>query len=532
MEFYSLAFVLFLAVFWLLSRLVPAKTRWCVLLAASLLFYLCLGGTNLLFLLTTAATVWGAGLAMEAAGRACKARLNALQEGAAEKQALRAARKAARQTLQRRKRLALLAGLLINFGILGYLKYWNVLWGAGGLLLPLGISFYTFQSISYLIDVYNEKYAAEKNFLHFLLFVSWFPQLLEGPIGRYDRLRPQFFEQNGRITADRAGRAALRILFGLMKKYAVADLLSGGIASIFDGGVSGVEGLPGSVIIFGILLYSAQQYCDFSGGIDIVMGVSSLFGVELTPNFRQPYFAVSLGDFWRRWHISLGAWMRDYVFYPLALLKPMQRFGKWAARRFGRHAGRTLPACAANLVVFFIVGVWHGAELHYVLWGLYNGLVIALSDLLAPTFARAAQALRLRTDTKAFHLFRILRTFIIVNIGWYFDRIVGLPETLICLRNSFTRFEADRFAWGIGNTIFAQTGTTRAYTLGGMAIAGAALLVVLADSVLRERGRDVYALLQSRAPVLRWAVCYAMLFLLLGSFMLVGNAGGFLYANF
>ena len=139
--------------------------------------------------------------------------------------------------------------------------------------------------------------------------------------------------------------------------------------------------IPGSVVVFGILLYSAQQYGDFSGGIDMVEAASSLFGVGMAENFRRPYFSVSLADFWRRWHITLGTWMRDYVFFPFALTKPMQRLGKWASERLGEHLGRTLPACVANILVFLIVGLWHGAEPHYVAWGLYNGVVIALADL-------------------------------------------------------------------------------------------------------------------------------------------------------
>ena len=128
-------------------------------------------------------------------------------------------------------------------------------------------------------------------------------------------------------------------------------------------------------------MYSFQQYADFSGGIDIVTGAAQLFGIELAPNFRQPYFSISLGDFWRRWHISLGSWMRDYVFYPFALLKPVQKLGKKISKRFGKHLGVVLPASIANILVFFLVGIWHGPEVHYILWGLYNGIVIALSDI-------------------------------------------------------------------------------------------------------------------------------------------------------
>ena len=173
--------------------------------------------------------------------------------------------------------------------------------------------------------------------------------------------------------------------------------------------------------LLAILLYSLQQYADFSGGIDMVLGVAQLYGIEMMPNFRQPYF-LPRWDFWRRWHISLGAWMRDYLFYPFALTKPMQRFGKWATSHWGKHFGRVLPAAVANLLVFAVVGIWHGPQAHYLAWGLYNGLVIALADLLEPAFKKLNTVLHIPTESRGWHVFRIVRTFIIVNIGWYFDR--------------------------------------------------------------------------------------------------------------
>ncbi len=144
----------------------------------------------------------------------------------------------------------------------------------------------------------------------------------------------------------------------------------------------------GAMTVVGVLAYSVQQYCDFSGGIDLVAGIAELFGIRLAENFKRPYFAVSLGDFWRRWHISLGAWMRDYVFYPFALCKPVARLSKAAKKRFGAAFARALPAALGNLLVFPLVGVWHGATSNYILWGLYNGVILALTALMEPTDKR------------------------------------------------------------------------------------------------------------------------------------------------
>lgn len=207
--------------------------------------------------------------------------------------------------------------------------------------MPLGISFYTFQAVGYLIDCYRGRHPAEKNFARFLLFISFFPQLVQGPINRYGELEPQFM---ARHTWDweRTKRALFLFAFGAMKKYAISNLTSPTIAAILD--VEDASSLTGAMALLAILLYSLQQYADFSGGIDMVLGVAQLYDIQMMPNFRQPYFSTSLGDFWRRWHISLGAWMRDYLFYPFALTKPMQRFGKWATKHGGKHFGRVLPA--------------------------------------------------------------------------------------------------------------------------------------------------------------------------------------------
>ena len=158
-------------------------------------------------------------------------------------------------------------------------------------------------------------------------------------------------------------------------------MLVGRISDIMDPNLTNI---PGFVILFGILMYSVYQYADFSGGIDMVLGVAELFDIKMMQNFKQPYFSTSLANFWQRWHISLGAWMRDYVFYPLALTKFFQKISKFFSVHAGKHVGRVIGACIANIVVFVLVGIWHGPELHFLIWGLYNGIIIALSDLCSP----------------------------------------------------------------------------------------------------------------------------------------------------
>lgn len=531
-DFYSLGFILFLGICLLCYYTICKKKQWVVALTASVAFYLYAGGKNFVALIFTAATVYlGARLMEKAEEKGKKREAEAKNDPAfaelssAEK---REQKKLRKEAVKKEKRVYLYVTLLLNLLILCYTKYWTVLFHHKlGLILPLGISFYTFQSIGYLVDIYNDKYPAEKSFPKFLLFVSWFPQLLQGPIGRYDALAHQFEEEH-KLSSDLLKKAIFLILLGCLKKYAIGDLLFDSISRILD---SDIAVKPGSILSFGIFLYSIQQYADFSGGIDMVTGISALFGIALAPNFRQPYFATSLGDFWRRWHISLGAFMRDYIFYPLALTKPMMDLGKNAGKKWGKHLGRVLPACIANIVVFIVVGVWHGPQLHFLIWGLYNGIVIALSDLLEPFFTGLSKKMKLNTETKEFHVFRIIRTFIIVNIGWYFDRIEDVAEGFTALFRTVAAFQAKNFMFAFKNILFnSATGNTM-YTAGSFLISIAAVVIVFVISVMREKGIDPVEKLDN-SIIFRAVAVTGMLFLVLMSFVFVQNAGGFLYANF
>lgn len=524
MEFYSLQFLLFLF-FWLAAYYgfgkVMGERRWLILLGASLSFYAIIELKGLFFLLMTAGSTWIAGWKMdELQGKYKKKRRQCAEKS--EKEAVKA-------SFQKKKKAVLWGCLLFNFGLLILLKYTgNLMVGESiwsRLILPIGISFYTFQSISYLIDVYNEKYESERNFGKYLLFVSWFPQLLEGPINRYDAMKGSLFQDHD-WDAQRAYEALLLILYGLFKKYVIAEQLSPLISQMFD---QVDVNIPGSVVVCGILMYSAQQYADFSGGIDIVLGVSRLFGVSMAQNFRQPYFATSLGDFWRRWHISLGAWMRDYVFYPLALLPGMQKLGKWFVKRFpgkwGKHLGRIVPACLANIVVFVIVGIWHGAQEHYLAWGLYNGLVIAASDLLRPFFTSAAEHAPFSVSGRCAHILRVIRTFLIVNIGWYFDRIEDFGYRMICFRNTICHFQLSR----LKPTLYSYN---LDYVMKPVGIAALGILVVLAVSLMSENHIDVRGRLMKMPAVVQAGVLTTAMVMILFAFVFTAPSGGFLYAQF
>ena len=524
MQLYSLQFALFLAAslaaYYAVGRLL-GKGQWVVLLAASLGFYLASGWQNMAFILLTSATTWASGVACGRIDARCAEARRAARD--------RAGKKALKEAAKRRKWAVLLACMLLNFGVLGYLKYWEVILAglgdpgfmASGLLLPLGISFYTFQSVGYAIDCYNSKYAPEPNYARFLLFVSFFPQLIQGPINRYDDMAAQLFERRSFDLA-RSRRALLLVGFGAMKKYVMADVLVTTISQSLD---HMGPNTPGSVVAFGILLYTVQQYGDFSGGIDMVRGVAELFGVRMAENFRQPYFSTSLSDFWRRWHMTLGAWMRDYVFYPLAVRPSLLRLNKWGTEHLGKHVGRTLSACIGNVVVFLLVGLWHGAEAHYVLWGLYNGLVIASADMLRPAFAALTRALRLDVGSAGYRVFAIARTFLLVNVGRYFDRLYDFGDCLQGIANTLFNFNPGEFLdW------FAVYSVDKMDAC--LAIAAVACVIVFIVSFNKERGVDVCGWVLARPFSVRLAMYIVVGVLIAASFALSDAGGGFLYANF
>ncbi|MBO7674999.1 MAG: MBOAT family protein [Atopobiaceae bacterium] len=530
MSIVSLAFACFVLVlvlaYYLLGRLAKGG-QWIVLLVGSLGFY-ALQGTPLtmVVLVAIALVTW---LAARWLGR--------LGDVAAKKRrevSDREEKKAIKRRYQVRKRVVLWASLAICVAILSYFKYWNVLLcylrvtddpTSLGILLPLGISFYTMQSMGYLIDAYNGTCDMERNFARHLLFVSYFPQMIQGPINKSSALGPQLFSRH-RLDVGNLRRGLLRSGYGMLKKVCVANVLGGTVSKL----LASLENpaMPGSLAAYALLLYSIQMYADFSGGIDMVEGVSELFGIRMARNFEQPYFSTSLANFWQRWHMSLGAWMRDYVFYPLAVTKPFRTLGKWGTKRLGRQVGRSLPACIANVVVFTIVGIWHGIEAHYVAWGLFNGLIIAFADLFRPVFDGMARVLRVNRDSAPFHVFAIVRTFVVVNIGRYFDCIPDLGVAVSALQRTFLSFDPDSFV-----TALSTTGISYQQFYGVPPLVIAVCLFVFVVSVLYERGTDV------REGIMGWWLVPRLALYVVGgaaiavSFGLETVSGGtFLYANF
>ncbi len=292
------------------------------------------------------------------------------------------------------------------------------------LLLPLGISFYTFQAVGYLIDVYWENISAEHNFLRYALFVSFFPQLIQGPISRFGDLS-QTLGKKHRLHWENIRDGMGRMLWGYFKKMVVADRIAPAVHLM----TGNPDLYQGGYILVLMVLYTVELYADFTGGIDITIGIAQTFGIEIKENFRCPYFSTSLREYWRRWHISMCTWFKDYVFYPISASSIMQKLYKKAKKRVGAKAGKRLPIHLSSFVVWLATGIWHGASWNFVVWGLLNWIVLTVSEELEPMYRRFHLCVKF-TDKWGYKLFQIVRTFLLICVLNLFDCYEAVATTL------------------------------------------------------------------------------------------------------
>ena len=491
--FHSLSFMAFFPVVLLVQYLLPGKARYLWLLLSSYFFYMCWNPVYGALLLAVTAITYLCGLLISQ-GKAAKAK----------------------------KSLATL-GVVCSLGILVFFKYWpflsenlNLLLSAlkisvripvFDVLLPVGISFYTFQALGYLVDVYRGKIEAERNFFRYALFVSFFPQLMSGPITRAPQMIPQILAPKP-FDFDRMRKGLLGMLWGLFLKLVIADR-----AAIL---VNAVYGDPlnhaGLTMVVAMLFFTLQIYCDFAGYSATAIGAAQVLGFDIGINFRQPYFAVSVADFWRRWHISLSSWFRDYLYIPMG----------------GSRRGNSRKYL--NIMVTFLVsGLWHGASWNFIIWGGMNGLAQVLGDLRNRWMAKAPFARFAKTEKdKPFSakLLRILVTFCIVNVTWVFFRAPSGAAAMVILRRAVMVFNP----WVLVDGSLYRLGIQQAeFSMLLLAIG----LMILVD-VFHERGFSFRDSILRQQLWFRWLVYFAMIFavLLLGIYGPAMDASAFIYAQF
>ena len=384
------------------------------------------------------------------------------------------------------------------------------------LALPLGISFYMFQSLGYIIDIYRGGIKEEKNFFKFFLFVSFFPQLVQGPISKFSSLAPQLYAPH-KFNRDEFLFGLERILWGFFKKLVIADRIAAAVIELKGPEYTGISFLV--LTIF----YAVQIYGDFTGGIDITIGLAETLGIKLAENFIRPYFSKNIAEYWRRWHITLSVWMKDYIFYPLSVSKPMLNLSKSARQKFGNF-GKRLPVYVASIITWFCTGIWHGITPNFVLWGMLNCFFIVLSEELMPLYDKFHNRFHLK-DKKWYGGFEMLRMFMLMNL----IRITDLfPDVSVYFHKMGTLFYEFNFniLWDGTLLNIGLTALDYFILLGG-------IILMFAVSLYGEKVGSVRVLLHRHYII--GSVCIFLLLLivlLMGSYGIGYNASNFIYNQF
>lgn len=518
MAYTSFVFVIFLAVSAVIYYIVPKKAQWAVLLVASLVFYGISSQLLTLIMIASSLTVYGGARLIQKQSDEFKLKKKELEK---------AERKLLKEKVKKKQKGILTGIVVLNIAILAGLKYCNFFGGiintVGGifgdssivptfkLILPLGISYYTLMAVSYIVDVYRGQITAEKNPCRLLLFVCYFPHIIEGPFDRYDQLDKQFREPHY-LDYNAIKNGALLMIWGLFKKLVIADRAGLIAAGIFEN----ADKLSGTSIFIAMLVYTLQLYADFSGCIEIVSGASQIFGIKIADNFRQPFFSRSINEFWRRWHITLGLWLKEYVFYPVSLSGSFKKVNGFVTKHVkSKHLVKMLPAAYALFFVWFCNGIWHGASGKYIFYGLYYYVLMMLGEFAKPLTDKLISKLRINADSKPYHFWQTARTFIIVNIGMLIFRSATIAESTSLFFKMFTSVNfVELFDPAI---IRIEHISAKDYIL--IAVCVAVLYVV---GLLKEKGINIIETLDKKPVILRWVIYLVLIF----STIILGMYGG------
>ena len=532
MTIVSFRFLLFVIVVVLAYYIVPKKKRWTILLIGSYVFYFFNGKWLLTVLLATSLLTYSFGLIIQCENDRYQGYLSSHGDIS------RAEKKALKEKLKKKNRRIVFLEIVTVIGSLIFLKYGNFVgdnlnrlfsqMGNGwkipyfNLLLPMGISFYSLQAVSYIVDIYRGKIKADRNPLKFMLFMSFFPQIIQGPIPRHNQLANQLYEGHS-FDYRKLCFGAQLIVWGFIKKLVIAERLAIPVNYLFEHNAE----YSGLIVFFSVVLYGFQVYSDFSGGMDIARGVAQMFGIELELNFRQPYHAISIEDYWRRWHITMGSWMKDYVFFPLSLSKAFTHLSRKSRKALGQFAGKRLPAFMAMFIVYFCVGIWHGADWKYIIYGLWNGIFIMTSLLLENAYAKTRTICRINEDTDSWRLFRRIRTFVIVSFGRFFTGSKDLDTAFSMFGRTFRNWRDITF---ITDGSLLRIGLNNANWI----LLGLLIMILFYVDYKHEQGFSFREVIAEQHLVFRWAI-YIVAILVILIFGYYGPeyvASSFIYEQF
>lgn len=436
-----LKYFLILFVCVLFYYVLPKKFRWVSLLIFSFIYYYIMSKSFLLPIIISGLSIYLGGVIIN--------KINDKKIDCDDKEL----KKKLKKKNKFYKKIVLLIVIFINIGILVYLKYSNFLVHSVNslfnlnvsepfekIILPLGISYYTLMAISYIVDVYRGKYRASNNPIRVMLFIIFFPSVQEGPIHRFDKMDSQLYEGN-KFEYKNICTGLLIILWGLFKKIVIADRLG-----VFVNDTFGVT--SGYISLLTVIFYTIELYAEFSGFIDMAIGGAKMFGIDLPANFKRPFFSKTVEEFWRRWHITLGAFLRDYVFYPVSLSKANMKLSKFNNSHFGAFLSKFLASAIPLFFVWFLNGLWHGASEKYIFYGLYYYVIMMIGLLIEPLFRKVP-------DNKGTNVLKILRTWIFVIIGMTIFKADSITDAFNVLKSIFIENSFSALDFGLTYIDFA-----------------------------------------------------------------------------
>ncbi len=528
MAIYTNVFLLaFLPIVLLAYLVIPQKFRWALLLLASYALYISFSKKLVLLLIATSLVTYYLSRWIENIENQTKAQIAEVKD--------RKVKSEMKKNSQKKKRRVLALGILFLVGILFYVQYYNFFASNVNrvldnfsdarfpilkILFPMGVSFYTLEAIGYLADVYWARIETHGNPFKLMLFLSFFPQIMEGPIARYSDTADDLFE--GRpLTMENVNAGFYRILVGLFKKMVVSDRLSVLVTALFNN----YEKFHGVMIAVAAITYTIQLYFEFSGSIDIVIGIGKMFGITIPENFNQPFSAQSPAEFWRRWHMSLGTWFKNYLFYPITVSGIVKKWNKFERKR-NKYIANLVTSAMALFPVWVATGLWHGAEWKYLFYGMYYFVLLLLGVALEPLKEKRNTMLHIDSQAKWFKVLRILKTWCIIFTGELFFNAKSIHAGLHMFRSLFQEFNiAD-----LWNGTFPQVNLrTSDYVI---LVVSCVILWVI--GFMKEHGFDFQGrILGAKLPV-KWAAYYGIIFaiLIFGAYGAGYSAVDLIYAGF
>ena len=459
MVFTSFKFIIFFALVFIFYYSVMKKCQWKWLLLSSYVFYMAASPIYVIFLLASTVVTYSSARLIDDNNSNLSGYLKENKNNLTKEE-----KKKIKGKVERQNRAILTVSIIITLGMLIILKYSvfivdNFILFAGvfgkefqsptwNIILPVGLSFYTFQTLGYCVDVFRGMYRSQNNFFKYALFVSYFPQILQGPIGNYGELEKELYSRK-EFEYERICKGVIRAAWGFFKKMVIADNIAIIINPVFDS----VDGYYGITVIFALVMYAIQLYADFSGFMDIALGASEMLGIKLGENFDTPYFSKSIPEFWRRWHISLGSWFRNYVFYSVLRGRKCEKIRKKYKKLGKTDKANNITTAIALSAVWLTTGIWHGANWSFIAWGVYYGVIIIFSTVFFKKSKNDnAQSDKTQSEDcteivnrqfRFVDLFRILRTFSIVVVGYSIFRPENLMTTGKLWINAFSGIGID-----------------------------------------------------------------------------------------